>query len=312
MYLRNHFLNTTALLLAPPDDPAAARQAERDAINVESMKPEDTIGGEVEADAKKVDEEKDKGEEKEEDEEDEEKEPEADKEETAEEKEERILAAKEKRKEDRQQRRIDKAVSEAKQARDELAALRKQMNENPKEGLTEEEVERRAEAKAADKVAAKQKEAEVAELDKNIDKLATQGNKADKEFDKKIDDMAKEVAASPLPMIEALAELDNENGGEVLAYLANNVDEYEEFFDSSMKPISERKMVQKLVRISDKVKEAKKIPPKARTKVPPPIEDIGESSRPVIGTITGKEDQETFNRIRAKQVEERRKQQSGY
>jgi hypothetical protein len=305
MKLFTRYLNSAAAF-APPDDTAAARQAERDAISVESMKPNE----EIEGDEPPIEEEVEGDKDEENEDEEEVEEPEK-KEETAEEKEARIAEAKELRKADRQQKRIDKAVASEKEARAELEALRKQMAENPKEGLSEEEVERRAEEKATKKLEAKQKETEAAALDKAIDSLATQGNKADKDFDKKVDEMAKEVAQIPLLMIEALADLDNENGGEVLAYLANNVEEYEEFFGSDMKPISERKMVQKLIRISDKVKETKKVPPKAKTKVPAPVGDVSESGRPVSATLTGKEDMDSFVRTRNKQIEERRKAQ-GY
>jgi hypothetical protein len=292
----------SAASFAPPDD-AAARQAERDSINVESMEPNEEIEGNEPA----IEEVEEEGNEDKEEEVVEE----AKKEETDEEKEARIVEAKEQRKADRQQKRIDKAVSAEKEARTELEILRRQIAENPKDGLSEEEVERRAEIKANEKLAAKQRETESAEFDRSIERLATQGNKSDKDFDKKIDDMAKEVGAIPMNMIEALAELDNENGGDVLAYLANNVDEYQDFFDKDDRPISERKMVQKLIRISDKVKESKRAPVKVKSKVPAPVSDIEESSRPVLATITGKEDMETYSRIREKQVEARRKAQ-GY
>ncbi len=74
-----------------------------------------------------------------------------------------------------------------------------------------------------------------------------------------------------------------------------------------MKPISERKMVQKLIRISDKVKEIKRPAPKKVSKVPAPVGDVEESGRPVASVLTGKEDQETFNRIRNKQIADRQK-----
>ncbi len=308
MKLFTRYLNSVAAFSPPDDGGAAARQAERDAINVESMKPEDKLGGDEPKTEEIETDDTDESEDEDENEEESEEEPEPEeKEQTEEEKAAAKVKAKEERKEARQQRRIDKAVGEAKEAKAELEKLRKQMAENPKEGLSEEEVERRAEEKAAQRLAAKEKEAEGARLDKAIDTLATQGNKADKDFDKKVDEMAKEVAAIPLPMIEALADLDNENGGEVLAYLANNVEEYEDFFDASMKPISERKMVQKLIRISDKVKENKRPAPKPKSKVPAPVGDVEESGRPVASVLTGKEDQETFNRIRNKQISDRQK-----
>jgi hypothetical protein len=59
------------------------------------------------------------------------------------------------------------------------------------------------------------------------------------------------------------------------------------------------------------VKETKKVPPKAKTKVPAPVGDVSESGRPVSATLTGKEDMDSFVRTRNKQIEERRKAQ-GY
>jgi hypothetical protein len=305
MLLRNKFLNTTAFLLEKEVDSRTAAQIERDSIEVTNKNKEEKE--EVEKEEEEIEEE-----EKEEEEKEEEKEVE----ETDEQKTARIAQEKEKRREDRIQKRIDKLTAEKETLKAEKEALAKQLSEKTVEGLSEEEVDRRAEAKAATKIAEQQEANNKKEFEKNCDLLEASAIKINKDFSNKVQEMVTEIG-SPIPaiMINIMADLDNENGGAVLNYLANNIDETEELYgiDRSGKlyVLSERKMTQKLIRISDKLKEDTK-KPKDKSNVPPPITPINEGSRDLLNRqLTGKEDQETFNRIRARQVEERRKQR-GY
>ncbi len=105
MKLFTRYLNSAAVFSPPDDNGAAARQAERDAINVESMKPEDKLGGDEPKTEEIETDDTDESEDEESDEEEGEAEPE-EKEQTEEEKAAAKVKAKEERKEARQQRRI--------------------------------------------------------------------------------------------------------------------------------------------------------------------------------------------------------------
>lgn len=214
-------------------------------------------------------------------------------------------AAKAKRKEDRVQRRIDKAVAAQKEAETELAKLRAQLQEKPVEGLTEEEVERRAQLKADEAVKTKEAERIRKDFEKKCDDLQAGAIKVNKEFDKNVNEMASEIGAIPEPIIYILSDLDNANGAEVLEYLAkpDNIDEMEEIYKMSV-----HKATTKLVRLSDKLKDAKKAPPRKQSAVPPPVNPIAENGRrndtmPKNPT----QNMDEFIRIRNKQIDERRK-----
>jgi len=303
---KTRFLNTAAFLLAPPDDTRSAAQIERDSITVSETtngrEPEKEVDekGEVEGDEN---EEGDEEADEEEGEGEEEKEVEKENE-TEAQKATRLEKEREDRKQARIQKRIDKAVAAEKAAKAEAAELRRQLAEKPVEGLTEEEVDRRAEEKAAAKLTAKQKADQQKEFEATCDKLEAAAIKEDKDFSTKVAAMVEEIG-QPIPgiMMNIIADLDNENGGEVLSHLVNNVDEAEELFG-----LPERKMTQKLMRLSDKLKEAKKPPARQRSGAPAPLTPVNEgranqTNRP----LTGKEDMEQFAATRARQVAERRK-----
>src|SRR6185369_3480306 len=100
------------------------------------------------------------------------------------------------------------------------------------------------------------------QFDKDCEIVQKAALKTDKDFNTKIHQVVAETE-TPIPgvMIGMLTDLDHENGGEVLAHLANDVDLYEEI--TNLPP---GKMQLKLIRISDKLKaaadEAKKAPKK--------------------------------------------------
>jgi hypothetical protein len=70
------------------------------------------------------------------------------------------------------------------------------------ETLTEADVETRAEAKAAQKVAD-------AEFTRACNRLADAAEKIDKDFSKKVEELAKEVAPIPSAMVATLDDIDN-------------------------------------------------------------------------------------------------------
>ena len=287
-----HLMNGSSLLaLALRDtenengaDPKAALREKLAKGNI----PEGENNGEQNADSGSNNEgdgegEENEGEENEEDDEEENEEDVKDppEDETAEQKKEREdkekLEAKTNRKQERMQRRIDKAVAAQKAAETELERLKAQLEANPDQKLTAEEIERQAQA-LADK---KAKEKELADLDakfkKECDALQKAANKADKDFDTKIHDIAEDIGPIPSFMIGILNEMDN--GGEVLAHIANDDELAEEIWE--MRPT---KMTKKLVEISAKLEEAKKPPRRQISKVP----DIApvRPNRVVSNTIT--------------------------
>lgn len=315
---RNRFLNTASFLLAPPDipneneDTRSEAQKQRDAIEISDSTDEknnkdgssssDENKDENEEDEEENDENEDEDDDEENKNEDEDKEENENKEETDEEKTARLAREKQERKQARQQRKWDKLAAEKTAAERRVKELEDQLKEKPVEGLTEEEVQRRADALAATKLAEKQAEDNKKKFEDTCDSLEAGAIKADKEFSRKVVEMTTELGPIPAPVIEILAELDNENGGDVLAYLANNVDEAEDLFELRA---NERKLTAKLVRISDKVKEAAKKPKRERSNLPAPIDPVG-NSRQENTRITGKETQEEFNAKRAKQEAEKR------
>lgn len=318
--LRNHFINTTSMLLAPPnegeEDTRSEAQKARDAVNMndstENNDDNKDDDNEEEKEEGEDEEDKDENEEDEEDDSDDNKEDEEkedkEKEETEEEKIARLAAEKEERREKRVQKRIDKAVAAQKAAEARAEAAEAKLKETPVEGLTEEEVQRRAEALAATKLTEKQiKDAKKA-FEDNCDKLEDAATKSDKNFPRAVNELTTELGPIPSVIINTLIDLDNDNGGEVLAYLAKNVDEAEDLYDLRD---NERKLTIKLTRISDKLKEEKKPARRSPSNVPAPIDTVSGSTRETSVRITGKETQEEFNAKRAKQ-EEARRAQRGY
>jgi hypothetical protein len=240
--------------------------------------------------------------------------PDAPADETVEQKTERVAKEKEDRRQARVQKRIDKLTASNAAAQNEITELKKQLAEKPKEGLTEEEVERHAQAIADAKL--KDKEAKDAEgtFAKAADTLIKNSSKVDKDFEKKINEVAKETdTLMPKYMVEILSDLDNENGHEILASLANDADLYEEIC-----VLPERKMTQRLIRMSDKLKEDKaKAAREAKLKngnnnnerLPDPITPINEGVNNQGNTLPKNPtaNMDDFVRIRQKQQEEFRK-----
>lgn len=265
-------------------------------------------------------EDKEDGEENEEDEEEEqEDEPELDadgnpvvkKEETAEEKEAREKTeaeeAKSKRKEDRIQKRIDKAVAAQKAAEADVIKWKTLAEAKPTdEKLTKEEVEARAEAIATEKVAAAEINRLQLEFNKNCDKIQNSAEKLDKEFNKKVHELAADLGPLPTPMMNELFDLDN--GAEILVYLANDVDEAERIFDLQGKPA---KLGRELGKLSDKLAEAKKPKPKEISKVPDPMTPVNGNrvqSTQITSKDTTPDGMDNYVRKRQLQMEQRRKQ----
>src|ERR1051326_7433495 len=309
------YLNSAAVFDAESDHKAAV-EAQRKSIQVETVKPEDSVGKLNEQE--EPEEKKEEKEEEENEEEDEEKEEDEEGEklpenETDEQKKERIAKEKEAKRDARMQRRINKLTAERELTKKENEELRKQLSEKKVEGLTEEEVQRRAEKLAEDMVKQRQAKDAETQFQKDCDTLQEAAVKTDKEFNKKINIVAQEIAPIPGVMIGILSELDNENGGAVLSYLANNPDEYEAMFKISgndIVPLSEGRMTAKLIRISDKLKAEAKKPTKERSKLPEPITPITESRDARTVDVLPKDPTkniEDFVRIRNKQDAERRK-----
>lgn len=286
-----------------PNDKGATDHPAKPKIEVESV---DNREDKTPAAGDELNETKEADEEENEEDDEKEVDPNAPANETEEQKTARITQEKEDRRQARVQKRIDKLTATIGSKDNEIAELKKQLAERPKEGLTEEEIERRAaaiaEAKLKDKDA---KEAE-ANLKKAVDKLVDDANKLDKEFQKKINSVSEETGAKmPTYMVDILTELDNENGHEILNQLANDADLFEEVC-----ALPERKMTQRLIRMSDKLKEdSKKKQPKKEEKLPDPIVPISDGGNNRGNALPAKPTQnmEEFARVRALQSAEYRK-----
>ena len=322
---RNRFLNTASFLLAPPDMPneiednRSEAQKQRDAIEIsDSTDENNNKNGSSSSDENEEDEEENEEDEEENDDEnedddeenkneDENKKEDENKEETDEEKTARLTQEKEDRRQARQQRKWDKLAAEKTAAEKRVQELEARLKEHPVEGLTEEEVQRRAAELAATNLAEQQAKAAQKKFEDTCDSLESAAIKTDKDFSKKIVEVTSELGPIPAPIIEVLGDLEHGNGGQVLAYLADNIDEAEDLYELRDNP---RKLDRALSKISDKLKEADKKPRRERSALPPPIEPVG-NSRQESTRITGKESQEEFNAKRAKQIAERQAQR-GY
>lgn len=276
MFLRNLFLNTSAIRYDVPDDKGKPEKTDiekaREAIAKNTVVSSDVV---KEEQIKDVDEDEDSDETNED-------EPELDadgnpiekeKEETTEEKEARekieAKAAKETRKEQRIQRRIDTAVAAQRLAEAEVIKLKEQLAANPDKKLTEEEVQSKAEIIANEKLAAKELERLQQEFNASCDKLQTAATKIDKEFTPKVVEMTNELGPIPSRLIGILSDL--ENGPEVLKFLVDDIDEAEKIYDLQKKP---EKLAIALIRISDKLVAEAKPKPKEISKVPNPTTPV--------------------------------------
>lgn len=231
-----------------------------------------------------------------------------DKEETAEEKAEREkqekIAAKAQRKQDRMQRRIDEATAARKAAETERDRLKAQLEADPDKKLTEEEVEARAEAIAAKKLADKQIEEIQTKFNEACEKLQKEASKIDKDFDDKIADIAADIGPIPSFMIGVLEDLDN--GGEVLAFIANDDELAEKIWNLKKNPA---KMTKEIVEISNKLSDAKKKPKKQISRVPDQPEPIrtNRNSNSAIITEADTKNMDSYVAKRQAQILEKRK-----
>lgn len=211
--------------------------------------------------------------------------------------------AKAQRKQDRMQRRIDKAVAEKRVAEAEVARLKAQLEANPDQKLTAEEIEAQAEAKAAKKIADK----ELADIQKKFEDdcevLAKAATKVDKDFNDKIHELADDIGPIPSFMIGILADMDN--GGEVLAYIANDDELAEDVWKA--RPT---KMTKMLVEISTKLADAKKKPKKQISRVEAPGEPVrGSRVTSAMLTEADAKNMDTYVAKRQKMIAEKRKAQ---
>lgn len=265
--LRNLMVSTAPMLWAP-DDVGNPTQSEKNAAEREKIKVTDTGSfgdkdddsehGKQEASNEETDKEvveEDKSE-TEEDIEDEEEEQTAD-----------VKAAKQVEKLqktiERLQRRIDKKTGSEDTLRKELIAAKKALEAKKEEGelaLTEDEVNARAKKIAQDEMTAR-------EFTRACNKLLDAAIEVDKKFEIKIKALAEDIGEIPSQMIGILDDLNN--GGAVLAHLANNEDEAEKIWQLPL-----AKMTLQLVKISDKL-EKDKVKEKKISKVPPPNEPVG-------------------------------------
>lgn len=213
------------------------------------------------------------------------------------------IEAKAKRKDDRMQRRIDTAVAEKKAAETEIARLKAQLAADPDKKLTEEEVTTRAEALAAKKLAEKNMEDIQTKFNEACDKLQADAKKVDKDFDAKIADIATDLGPIPSFMIGVLEDFDN--GGEVLAFIANDDEVAERVYGLKN---SAAKMTKALVDISNKLAEAKKAPKKQISRVPDPGTPV--QGRRVVSNVITEADTKNMDAYVAKrqrQIAEQRK-----
>ena len=174
---------------------------------------------------------------------------------------------KSKRQVERMQKRIDTLTAKTRTTETENAELKKLLDAKKEDGsltLTEEEVERRAELKAEEKLGARQ-------FQKAVDTLAKGANALDKEFNKNIKIVTDEIALLPPVMIGILEDLENEAGknvgAEVLVYLSKNIDAYEDIYS-----LSEGRMALKLQTLANKIT---KKPAKPVSQVPAPNKPVG-------------------------------------
>lgn len=228
-------------------------------------------------------------------------------EETAEQKAEREkqekIAAKAKRKQDRMQARIDEATAAKKAAEAEVARLKAQLEADPDKKLSPEEIERLAEEKAEKRLQEANLKKLQEDFDADCDKLRKAAKAVDKDFDSKVEEMAETFGAIPSFIIGVLSDLNN--GGEVLAYLANDEDEAERIYDLKKKPAV---MAKELAMISLKLEDAKKPKKKEISKVKAidPVKNNGGRSDG--STVITEADTKDMNRYVEKRIAQRNAQ----
>lgn len=302
-----HLMNGGSLLSYALYDAADDAKAARDAQRAELLK-NNTVKSE--APEKEV-EEKEEEEDKEKEEEAEEKEEDKDPDETEltpEQIKEKEIAdkvtAKAKRKEDRVQKRINDIAAQRDAANDKIKELEAKLAADPEARLTEEEVETRAEAKAAEKLRAKEMADVQAAFDLDCETLRKAAIKIDKDFDDKIADMAEQFGPIPSYMINALSDI--ENGGEVLATIAADDDLAEKIWNLKFK---QAKMTRELLDISNRLIAAKKKPKKEISKVETitPLNSNNVKETIITDSDTKPENMHEYAAKRRAQIAERQK-----
>lgn len=197
-----------------------------------------------------------------------------------------------KRIQEKMQKRIDKLTAKNRTTETEKAELQKLLDAKVKDGevpLTEDEVERRSELKANEKLNKR-------EFDKTCEKLATAALKLDPKFNDNIQTMAEEIGLIPPVMIGILDDL--ENGANVLAHLAKNPEEAEEIYK-----MSPAKMAISLAKLADKV--VTKTKPKPVSQVPPPNATLSGSARGTPPLNDSMTDNEWIRKFQAKHYAKR-------
>lgn len=310
-------MNSASLLAmanfdAEADERAALRakiagNTKVEAVSDSEKEAKENNKNEVEQEENENEQEEEDNEEDKEDEEESEEEVEEKKEETAEQKAEREkqekIAAKAKRKQDRMQARIDEATAAKKAAEAEVARLKAQLEADPDKKLSPEEIERLAEEKAEKRLQEANLKKLQEDFDADCDKLRKAAKAIDKDFDSKVEEMAETFGAIPSFMIGVLSDLNN--GGEVLAYLANDEDEAERIYDLKKKPAV---MAKELAMISLKLEDAKKPKKKEISKVKAidPVKNNGGRSDG--STVITEADTKDMNRYVEKRIAQRNAQ----
>lgn len=206
---------------------------------------------------------------------------------------------------DRVQRRIDRLTAKTTELELKNKELEAKLAAKPDKALSEEEVETRANQKATQITTER-------EFVNACNRLAKDATATDKEFKKKIDAVVDELGGiqsggMPPHMIGMLDDMDD--GGKVLAHLANDIDTYEEVIGLPM-----AKMATRLAKISTQIAadeakaaaEAKKNKgPKEPSKVPNPVEPIRGGSTTIPGVYRKGMAQEDYVAMRLKQRQQR-------
>lgn len=191
---------------------------------------------------------------------------------------------------DKIQRRIDREVAKRKDAERRLSEAEAKLSAKPdsEKVLTADDVQTEAKRLA---------EAEIAQRDFNnsCNRLADAAGKIDKDFQKKVKDMADDIGQIPGVMIGILDDLDN--GGDVLSHLVNNTDEAETLYRLS--PV---KMGVQLAKLSNKLADAAKPKPKAVSRVPKPNEPLGGGSRSAVPALRDNMSMDEFVAVRNRQI----------
>lgn len=163
---------------------------------------------------------------------------------------------------DKFQKRLNREVAKRKTLEEENTALKAQLAAKPDAALTEEEVEKRSQTKAQQLSAQR-------DFVKTSNRLFDEAEKLDKDFDKKVKDMADDIGPIPSVVIGIIGDF--KRGDLVLKYFADNHEEAEEYFDTAIKqPIKAAAQLKEL-----EVKLTPKVAAKSKVKVNEPVTPTG-------------------------------------